>query len=300
MTVSAQPAHDASVELADGRRLAYAEWGPTGGRPILALYGTPGSRLFCPDIEATDAAGVRLIAIDRPGYGRSDPRPGLTVPDVCQDLAELHTILHLPPCPVFGWSGGGPYALGLAVGHPAIATAVGVAASWGPLRRVPDAWGVLPAERRALLDLAARDPNAARPAVELVTQWYAEDPDRIVDGLTDAANPDHRLHRDPTIGDAMRTWFREGARQGTAGFVDDWIATYARDWDFDLAGIARPTTIWWGDGDAITSRSHAEYLAGAVPGAALVVFPGDGHLAPILHWPEILATLQRETDESAA
>ena len=66
------------MELADGRTLAWTEWGDLGGRPVVLLNGTPGSRLCCPDVDATEAAGVRLITIDWPGYGRSDPRPGLT------------------------------------------------------------------------------------------------------------------------------------------------------------------------------------------------------------------------------
>lgn len=72
-SASASPKVDRVVTLGDGRRIAYAEWGRTDGRPIVLFHGMPGSRLFCPDEKETERAGVRLITIDRPGYGRSSP-----------------------------------------------------------------------------------------------------------------------------------------------------------------------------------------------------------------------------------
>jgi pimeloyl-ACP methyl ester carboxylesterase len=73
---SGSPRHDGSITLDDGRRLQVAEFGPTDGAAVLFLHGRPGSRLFCPDLDATIRAGVRLITFDRAGYGQSDPRPG--------------------------------------------------------------------------------------------------------------------------------------------------------------------------------------------------------------------------------
>src|SRR4029079_13148344 len=74
--IGADPAIDRTVRLADGRRVAVAEWGQPGGRPVFLLHGMPGSRRMCPDATATWEAGVRLIVPDRPGYGGSDPAPG--------------------------------------------------------------------------------------------------------------------------------------------------------------------------------------------------------------------------------
>ncbi len=71
--VTAVPRFDSVVALRDGRSLAYAEWGDPLGRPVVLFHGQPGSRLLCPDADATESAGVRLITVDRPGYGRSDP-----------------------------------------------------------------------------------------------------------------------------------------------------------------------------------------------------------------------------------
>ena len=97
---SASPKIDRTIRLRDGRQMAYCEWGDLQGRPVVLLHGMPGSRLFCPDEEATAAAGVRLLTIDRPGYGRSDPRPARTLLDWADDYIELADQLDLSPGPV--------------------------------------------------------------------------------------------------------------------------------------------------------------------------------------------------------
>lgn len=74
-TATATPKVDRTIRLQDGRQMAYSEWGALDGEPVVVLHGAPGSRLFCPDEQATEAARVRLLTIDRPGYGRSDPTP---------------------------------------------------------------------------------------------------------------------------------------------------------------------------------------------------------------------------------
>ena len=120
--VTAVPQSDHLVKLNDGRSLAYAEWGDPDGRPVVLFSGTPSSRLLCPDADATEALGVRLITVDRPGYGRPDPDPKHSLLTWADDYAALHRLLGLPPCPVVGWSGGGPHALACAVRAPALVT----------------------------------------------------------------------------------------------------------------------------------------------------------------------------------
>jgi RNA polymerase sigma-70 factor (ECF subfamily) len=75
------PRADEILELADGRRLAYAEYGSAAGEPIFLFHGLPGSRLSWGLLPGEPIpAGLRVIAPDRPGYGRSDPKP-------CRSLA---------------------------------------------------------------------------------------------------------------------------------------------------------------------------------------------------------------------
>jgi pimeloyl-ACP methyl ester carboxylesterase len=63
--------------LPDGRQLAYELYGDSIGRPVIFHHGLGDSRLARhPDDKLTSEAGVRLITVDRPGYGGSSPHSG--------------------------------------------------------------------------------------------------------------------------------------------------------------------------------------------------------------------------------
>ena len=58
-----------TVERPDGRVVAYASWGDPGGRPLLLVHGTPGSRLSRspdPELYARVAAAFPLAWIEDP------------------------------------------------------------------------------------------------------------------------------------------------------------------------------------------------------------------------------------------
>lgn len=96
--------------LGDRRRLGYAQYGKPDGEPLFYFHGHPGSRLegrFAH--KAAAEAGFRVIALDRPGYGLSDFKPGRALKDWPEDVAEAADMLGLAKFSVAGASGGGPY-----------------------------------------------------------------------------------------------------------------------------------------------------------------------------------------------
>src|SRR6185312_7099010 len=103
------------VRLADGRTLACLQLGDPTGSPVLYFHGYPGSRL-----EARVAAvaagqlGLRLLAVDRPGFGQSTFQPGRTVGAWAADVAALADQLAVGRFSVVSISGGAPYALACA------------------------------------------------------------------------------------------------------------------------------------------------------------------------------------------
>ncbi len=60
-----------TVEVGDGRTLAFEEAGDPAGASVFGIHGTPGCRLSGrhPDLSRVSAAGLRLVTYDRPGYG---------------------------------------------------------------------------------------------------------------------------------------------------------------------------------------------------------------------------------------
>ena len=123
------------IILKDGRKLGYAEYGATEGRPILYFHGFPGSRLDLPLCVTNDIAtdlNVRIIAIDRPGIGLSDFKRKRTFLDWPDDVVELADERSLDRFSVLGMSGGGPYAVVCAYMIPERLTSVGIVSGMGP------------------------------------------------------------------------------------------------------------------------------------------------------------------------
>jgi len=289
MKASAIPELDRMMELADGRTLAWSEWGDLGGRPVVLLSGTPGSRLCCPDVDATEAAGVRLITIDRPGYGRSDPRPGLTTLSWVDDYVELVDHLALPPCPVVGWSGGGAYALASGYRLPGRVTSVGLAATPGPMTGPPGFLDDFSPEGRANIELFRRDRAAGIEAIARRRETFRGD---VWQGFSAGVFPeaDAPLLARSDVQETMRTYLNESARQGPVGWVDDDIAEATGD-GFSIAEIQPEVHIWIGGVDDWVPRSHADHMVEMIPRTTLVSFPSGGHLFPFEHWAEMLAAL---------
>jgi len=96
-----------SVRFADGRQLGFVEHGDVTGFPMLFFHGHPGNRLFChPDDSIASSLGIRLICLDRPGFGLSDFQPNRTLLDWAKDVEELATILGFEDFSVLGFSAG--------------------------------------------------------------------------------------------------------------------------------------------------------------------------------------------------
>ena len=117
--------------LPDGRVLGWAEYGDPDGPPVVFLHGTPGSRISRPDDTAL--AGVRLITVDRPGYGRSTPVRQPTLLGVADDVGALMSSLRIERFGLIGFSGGAPYAVACGARFPHRLTGVVPQASPAPI-----------------------------------------------------------------------------------------------------------------------------------------------------------------------
>ena len=80
------------LRLADGRWLSHRGFGDPGGTPILFMHGNMNSRLFQPSWAASEAdaaaVGARVVAVERPGVGRSTAHPGRSYASGAADCAD--------------------------------------------------------------------------------------------------------------------------------------------------------------------------------------------------------------------
>jgi pimeloyl-ACP methyl ester carboxylesterase len=104
-----------TLTLPDGRMYGYEQCGDLHGLPLFSIHGTPGGRLSrYPDLSLWERLALRVITVDRPGYGHSTPLPGRAVSHIAADIAAVADHLGLGRFAVQGGSGGGPQALATA------------------------------------------------------------------------------------------------------------------------------------------------------------------------------------------
>jgi pimeloyl-ACP methyl ester carboxylesterase len=104
------------IEVPKGRRLGCAEFGePTSTTVVVSNHGTGSSRLepaLFDDIYAE--LGLRVLAIDRPGYGNSTPVDERALVAWGDDVAAVLDQLGIGAIVAYGYSSGGPHALAMA------------------------------------------------------------------------------------------------------------------------------------------------------------------------------------------
>lgn len=103
--------------LPSGRRIGYRRYGADASPRLLYLHGRPGSRVEVAmyDEDLLVDRGLCAVAMDRPGYGWTDPLDALDPLARAQDAAALLDHLDLVDVTVQGFSGGGVPALATAV-----------------------------------------------------------------------------------------------------------------------------------------------------------------------------------------
>ena len=277
-----------TITTSDGRTVGYADYGTLDQTAVLWCHGGPGSRLE-PSLVADSArrAGMRLVGIDRPGYGRSTPQPGRTIGGWVADAMAVVDHLDIDRFAVVGVSTGGAYALALA-SHTSrvIAAVAGGAVSdmrWleGKAMNVSchPVWN-------------ARNRDEAFAIATVVYGGHGEQliPPRGPVGLDP---PDTALFATP----AFLSWWTgvvpEMFAHGVAGCVDDRLAD-ANGWgSFDVANIACPVTVLHGSSDGLMPVANARHTAAIVPGAILRIVEDLGHLSLL---PEVVEV----TSESLA
>lgn len=291
--VSEWPARARRLTLRDGRILGWAEWGAPSGAPVVYLHGSLGSRLERPlEDAACRVSGVRLITVDRPGHGISDPHEGAGVAAFASDVCELADALELERVGVLGYSAGGIYALAFAAACASRVAAVAVVSGLVPAARARDRALVAPRVRRTMRH-ALRHQRLLRFEMRVHALAFRYAPDYAFRSLGD-----ERITSDPRFRARFLESMREGARHGSAGFARD-LGAVAMGWDFDLADVSSPVRWWHGTRDRATPPARAQELVDALPDAELTLLAGHGHLAVYGCVEEVLADLVERMGRAA-
>lgn len=280
-----------TVPWGDDRTVAYAEYGDPEGAPVALFHGTPGSRVLGELYdEAARRHGVRLLAIDRPGYGDSTPVPERTPTDAEDYASAVLDDAGVSEVGVVAFSGGSGHALGLAATREERVTSVDLVSGAAP----PPLQSETPAVIRLLGALAERTPRllrglirgqawlAGRGNASVVVEQYTADGDEVPDEAAEVVRRD----------------FLTGVGSQRDGFVTE-TRLSVREWDFPLDAVGRPVRLWHGDRDANAPVEGARRLAERLPDADLTVFDDEDHLSVLLRSRSAVLDHHASSDDAA-
>jgi non-heme chloroperoxidase len=251
-----------TIQSKDGTQIFYKDWGT--GRPVVFSHGWP------LDADAWDAQmlflashGLRVIAHDRRGHGRSDqPWNGNDMDTYADDLAALIEHLDLKQATLVGHStGGGEVAHYIGRhGSKRVAKAVLIGAVPPLMLKTAENPGGLPME---VFDTIRNGVVANR------SQFYK-----------DLAVPFYGYNRPnaKVSQGVVDEFWREGMLGSIKGQYDCIKQFSEVDYTEDLKKIDVPTLILHGDDDQIVPIDNAGRLsAKIVKNATLKVYPGAPH-----------------------
>lgn len=269
-------ATDGTIQLTDGRIVGFADFGNPDQTAVLWCHGGPGCRLG-PAYLAPAARDeeIRLIGIDRPGYGLSSPQPGRSIADWVTDALAVADHLDIDIFATIGLSTGGAYALALAALAPDRVTGAVACCSITDMRHRPARTTM--SRPHALAVWEASDRDAAMAAAEAS---HGIDGTKIIESADGPPLPpsDQAMLQHPW-GEHWMAATAEVFAHGIQGYTDDRLADRDGWTTFDVADIACPVIVLHGSADVIADPVHARHTASIVANAELRIVPGAGHFS---------------------
>jgi len=258
------------------RCIGYSSFGPSDGSPLFFFHGLPGSRYdgrYIADLG--HKYGIRVIGVDRPGYGLSTFDASRSVRDYAADILALADHLEIDTFRVIGLSGGGPYALACALGIPPSRLLVtGVYEGIGPIYEMGlrgTGYGIYARvswwlfihfptlgrwlARNVIFRSLLKSSNPAETINDVMIKAIGKMKDREQKAM-------YEEHRTDIVASMV-----EAFRQGSDGYCFDG-ELLARDWGFKVKDIPmdRRIRMWYGAKDIFTPVKTARYITNQLGG----------------------------------
>jgi pimeloyl-ACP methyl ester carboxylesterase len=284
-TTSPDPSQQ-TFQLPDGRKLGFAEYGAPQGKPLFFFHGWPSSRIHFAGLNGDEIAkrlNLRVIAVDRPGFGLSDYQPRRRFTDWPADVVRLADHLGLERFAVLSYSAGSPYAAACARMIPERLTAVGIVSGVGQPFSAAGALDGVPT--RMLWTTARIHPRLTWLLFSVMKNVLASAPrDRLPASAKQAMMSEADfafLQKNPAINGSNLESGLEALRQGGYGPAYE-ASLYWKPWGFRLEDISIKVHVWHGEDDSnAPMAAHGKVLASGLPNAEVKFYSGEGHISLI-------------------
>ncbi|KAF4971306.1 hypothetical protein FSARC_1825 [Fusarium sarcochroum] len=294
---------DRIATLADGRKVSYAIYGIQDDNAPTCFYfhGFPGSHHegYITNTAALKA-GLRAIAVTRPGYGDSTFQKNRTLLDYPKDILELADLLSIQRFGIMGVSGGGPYAIACLKEIPRDRL-VGICTIAGVMPMSFSTQGMM-STLRIMFNVAPYTPGVLGWVIDRVLGNVARDlehPEKLEEAVNKdiegRAPSDKEVWKNhPDLKLAVISATRAAMKQG--GYATAWDAKiYGSDWGFKLEDVKfekGQMVMFHGDQDVNVPVNVSEKAAKLMPNAELRVMKGESHMSLVTKTEEVALTLK--------
>ncbi|WP_409291522.1 alpha/beta fold hydrolase [Peribacillus sp. SCS-37] len=276
--------------LPDGRLLSYRITGKRSGRPVVYFhgFGSPSSITLAHSEELKEK-NLFLLAVDRPGYGKSSVHPGYTAEDFADDVRDLLDNLHIQRIALSGWSTGGLFAEAFAAKYPDRIISLTLIASTLPIGR-KDARAAMPGKWRPIRFVVTRFPSFLRRLASLFSRIINGKLNGKIKRALEKMPKDDRRPAGMTrnLLDRARV---EGFQHKGLSFCHELEAVCSAD--YQRAKASFPVFIWQGDKDSMANVKSSGFLQSQYNEAELYIIQGRRHYMILSRWKEILEKIQQ-------
>lgn len=281
----------------DGSFIGFSDYGPRSGTPVLVLHSSSSTRPVPRRlVRALHAARFRPIAIDRPGFGMTDPGRAADHPDAfdaaCPDIDRVLNALKIARIDVIA-RGGAQVALAMAASMPERIGRVILINPDPPTR--PDE--KRPGPIRAVKELFFRRPELIERFANTLAAHISEDRARqVIARLVEGSDVDTAAMADPLNYADFYRGIRMFLTGRAVGYVREQIAMTRSD-PPPLAD-ASDWRVFIGAADPLHDAAEVDaYWRRLLPGAAFETIADGGRFIAMTHPDRIVASL---TDPSLA
>ncbi|MDO6765057.1 alpha/beta fold hydrolase [Agarivorans sp. 1_MG-2023] len=280
--------------LPDERKLCYQEFGDPKGKPVVYCHSILGCRLenFFDQVDIAAQLGIRLISIDRPGFGGSDYHESYSFVQWTADLKALLEHLNLAKVELLGYATGGVYAACSAAKIPDMVSHLTIVSSGDALTYDSD-YKATAKLYRMHMKLARDFPNMHRLFTNILDKGLHKDPNKLFKVLArDLEGTDVELFESPMFKEKFGRYLMESKVQGGNAFSDE-VRQVMAPWGFEIEDVKVATQLFHGENDKHIPLTLAERFIARAENARLEVIPELGHYMIYQHWPAILESIAK-------
>jgi pimeloyl-ACP methyl ester carboxylesterase/DNA-binding NarL/FixJ family response regulator len=268
----------------DNSQIAFSDYGPVSGKPVLVVHSSMTTRIVSRKLlRALHAAGYRPIAIDRPGFGLTDPLPGPAPPDpfvaATADVERVLSLLKIQSIDVVA-RGGAQFVVALSHALPGVLGRVVLVNPGPPYRHSGRAIGPL----AVLKDAFVRNTATVRMVASfLAGQLTYRRVSRMMGQWMRGSAGDELAVRDPEIVADFYRSVRMFATGRYTGFINEQTAISRGSMPEAMEG-GHDWVVLLGDNDVLYDPGVVlNYWRSLLPNADFRLVEGGGRFLAMTH-----------------